>query len=501
MIKKIATSAIALVLIGVMTFFTACSDRGGETGETTAKPAGSETTATETTSNTDVNGYLKDDIPDGTYFGGNDVTFLIWSDHTMKEFYSSEVTGDIIGDAIHERNAIVEERLGVKLKYVETPGNDSNKDAYMKKAQIDLSSGACEYDIYGGYSRTAPIMALTGGLEELTALDYLDFEKPWWPSNLVGQCLINNRLYYCSGDISTNMLWMMIATFFDKDLIDSQGLEDPYTLVANNQWTIEKMISMTSGRYQDLNGNGAADDADFYGFSIYDINIDAFFTAAGVLTLDKDSTGNIVVSPTLSDPSVYDLIDKLGNYFTSTKDVRSVGSTSVRTVFFEKRSIFTMDRVFIVAGKDNGGTTDKIEFEYGILPNAKYSTDQENFCTNMGNPFTMYAISIGAPDAGSCAAVLECLASESYRRVTPLVFETAMKVKYASDEKSSEMYDILRSTVSFDLGRLYSNQIGDVYKTMRTQVQSNSKTFASAFKGISKTMEAGIAKISAAYFN
>jgi hypothetical protein len=261
------------------------------------------------------------------------------------------------------------------------------------------------------------------------------------------------------------------------------------------------MISMTTNRYQDLNGNGSADDADFYGFSLYDINVDAFFTAAGILTLDKDSAGNIIISPTLSSPAVYDLIDKLGNYFTSTKDVRSVSSTSVRTIFFEKRSIFTMDRVFIVAGKDNGGVADKIEFEYGILPNAKYSADQENYCTNMGNPFTMYAISTGAPDADTCAAVLECLASESYRRVTPLVFETAMKVKYASDEKSSEMYDILRSTVSFDLGRLYSNQIGDVYKTMRGQVQSNSKTFASAYKGISKTMETGIAKISAAYFN
>ncbi len=501
MIKKIATSAIALVLIGVMTFFTACSDRGGETGETTATPAASETTATETTSNTDENGYLKDDIPEGTNFGEIDVTFLIWSDHTMKEFYSYEVTGDTIGDAIHERNVIVEERLGVKLKYVETPGNDSNKDAFIKKAQIDVSSGACEYDIYGGYSRTVPIMALSGGVQELTALDYLDFEKPWWPSDLIDRCLINDKLYYCSGDISTNMLWMMIATFFNKDLIESQGLEDPYTLVANNQWTIEKMISMTSGRHQDLNGNGVADDADFYGFSMMDINIDAFFTAAGILTLEKNSTGNIVVSPTLSDPTMYDLIDKLGNYFTSTKDVRCITSTSVRNVFFQERSIFTMDRVFIVAGKDNGGSTDKIEFEYGILPNAKYSADQENYCTNMGHPFTTYGISIGAPDTEACAAVLECLASESYRRVTPLVFETAMKVKYASDEKSSEMYDILRSTVSFDLGRFYSNQIGDVYKTMRAQVQSNSKTFASAFKGISKTMEAGIAKISAAYFN
>ncbi len=497
MFKKILLFA---VLAGILLGAVACTDpQDKEKPDDTTEGVGSVDTE-DISGKYDEHGYLLDDIPAGTNFGDAEVTFFHWSDHTMKEFYSDSLSGDLIGDEIYKRNDIVENRLGVRLNYVSAPGNDKNVQAFVQKAQIDVSSGTCEFDIIAGYSRTPPLMALTGGLiEDLTELDYLDFEKPWWPELLVDQCLINDSLYFCSGDISTNLLWMTVATFYSKSLIETQNLDDPYQLVKDNKWTLDKLISMSQNKYEDKNGNGVADDGDFYGYVIYDINTDAFFTAAGFLALEKNNSGDIVVSPKLEDQVIYNLIDKLGDWYTSSNDVRNANSTSIRNIFFDERAIFTMDRVFIVAGKDTSSTP-KIEFEYGILPNPKYDEYQENYITNIGHPYTMYAISTGAFDTNACAAVIECLASESYRRVTPVIFETAMKVKYASDPNAAEMYDILRSTASFDLGRLYSNQIGDVYKEMRAQVHSNAKTFASQYKALSKVIENGIKLITNAYF-
>ena len=74
-----------------------------------------------------------------------------------------------------------------------------------------------------------------------------------------------------------------------------------------------------------------------------------------------------------------------------------------------------------------------------------------------------------------------------------------MKVKYAHDNDASAMYDILRENVRFDLGRLYTKQIGDVYKVMRNEVFNNTKTFASQYKGLSRVIEKGIATISDFY--
>ena len=508
--KWLCVILAVLMLASVAVAATSCANTddpadGNTADTTTAAPAGDNnadtqapdgnTDAAQTTAPTEI----EDSLPDDLNFDGQQISFLIWSDHTMKEFYVEDITGDIIGDAIHERNANLVDTLNVKLLYTEEPGNDTNMSKFKKKAETDINSGACEFDVIGGYSRTAPAMALDGNLVELTETKYLDFDQPWWPKALIDECMINDKLYFCSGDISTNLLWMMTATFFNTDLMTQYGLEDPYDLVEKNQWTVDKMIEMTTNRYNDVDGGGEKDEGDVYGTVIYNINIDAYFTSSGFIALEKDNNGEIIISPTLTSEKIYGLIDKLGEYLNG-PDVYYKSSTSVRDIFFEQRAIFTSDRVFIVAGKDNG-KAGKIEFEYGIVPVPKYDSAQEEFYTSVGHPFTMYAISIGVKEdeLDGISATLEMLAADSYRLVTPEVFESAMKVKYASDNKASAMYDILRENVRFDLGRLYSSQIGDVYKTMRTQVFNNSKTFASQYKTVSKVIDKGIGTISAAF--
>jgi hypothetical protein len=474
-----------------------CMQNEDQPAETTTQPAASDETSKSPDEGYDENGYILDNLPDDLNFQNAEVTFLIWEDCPMLEFFVEGLNGEIINDAIFERNRIVEDRLGVKLNYVATLGNDTHMAAYMQKAEADLTSGACEYDIYAGYSRTAPAMVLSGHCEELTGLDYLDYDMPWWPDTLLEQCLVNDRMYFCSGDLSTNLLWMMIGTFFNKELVEQQEIENPYDLVRDGKWTLDKFIELSANKYSDLNGNGNIDNGDFYGFIIFNTNIDAFFTAAGFSALEKNNSGELIISPMLGSQRVYDLLDKLGE-FCATPDVSFLNNVSIRSIFFEERALFTMDRVFIVCGKDYGNS-DSIEFEYGLIPNPKYDEYQENYSTNVGHPFTMYAISKGAFDTNTCAAVLECLSSESYRRVTPMVFETAMKIKYASDEVTTEMYDILRNTVSFDLGRFYSTQTANVYQAMRTQVINNTKTFASQYKALSKVIEGGINTIMKAF--
>ena len=56
-------------------------------------------------------------------------------------------------------------------------------------------------------------------------------------------------------------------------------------------------------------------------------------------------------------------------------------------------------------------------------------------------------------------AMLECMASEAYRGVTPAVFETAMKLKYSSGDNDAVMYDLIRDGISFDLGRIFSEPL------------------------------------------
>ena len=57
------------------------------------------------------------------------------------------------------------------------------------------------------------------------------------------------------------------------------------------------------------------------------------------------------------------------------------------------------------------------------------------------------------------SAVLEALASESSKLITPAVFEVALKVKYSSDDKMAQMYDIIRASMTYDFGRVFTDNL------------------------------------------
>ena len=506
--KIIIIAVVAVLLIAVLAVFALMpADRGEQSDDptvTTPADQGNSGDSQDTPDQGDetTTALIESNVPDDLDFNQLEVTFLTWEEVSMNEFFVEDITGDTIGDQIYERNAQVEDALNVKLNFVSETCDASTFSQFVQSISTDISSGACDYDIAAGYSRAAPLMALEGLATELGEMKYMDVSNPWWAPALTEECTINDKLYYCSGDISTNLLWMMTGTFFNKNLLDQHGLEDPYQLVKDNKWTLDKLIEMGAGTYSDLDGGGTSDDTDFFGHVIYNINVDGYLTSCGFIALEKNNSGEIVTSPTMTSQKTYDMLDKLGEWLNS-PDVIFKDSTKLRNVFFEERALFITDRVFIAAGKDNASQNqEKIEFVYGIVPVVKYDESQTQWYTSVGHPFTMYAISAGVVNEqqlDACDATLELLAQKGYELVTPAVFESAMKVKYAHDNDASAMYDILRENVRFDLGRLYSKQIGDVYKVMRNEVFNNTKTFASQYKGLSRVIEKGIATISDFY--
>ena len=111
---------------------------------------------------------------------------------------------------------------------------------------------------------------------------------------------------------------------------------------------------------------------------------------------------------------------------------------------------------------------------FGILPPPKYDERQSDYYSVMGNAFSLYAIINNGTDADMCSAVLECMGSEGYRTISPAIFESAMKIKYAFDDTTSKMYDIIRSGVIFDNGRIFSSVFEDKFtKTYNDAIKSN----------------------------
>ena len=98
------------------------------------------------------------------------------------------------------------------------------------------------------------------------------------------------------------------------------------------------------------------------------------------------------------------------------------------------------------------------------------------------------------------AAILECMASESYRTVSPALFEVALKVKYAGDNDASEMYDIIRGSNVFDIGRIFNDSVnGRTYSLFRSCLMDNKaawiSTYEKNYKSLNKQFEKVIANL------
>ena len=456
MVKKLISCILALVMVMILAVSCAePADQNGEQDDVTT-PAAAYTTVTPdgditdipANENLDVNGYIKDDIPEDLTLTGETVTFLYWEDASNVEFFVEDQNGEGVNDALYARNIAVEDRLDVELIFVPSVGKYEKQDEFLSKVTNDITSGLCEFDVLASYSMTIASASYMGYAQDMRQFDVLDFDKPWWPDNLLKESTIYDKLYFASGDISTNLLYMMYCCFFNKKLLEDNGLESPYDLVDSNQWTIDKMISMSENIYQDNNGNNTKDVEDTFAFNVNSsVYLDPFYYGSGLKTMDKGSDGVPVVAADLSSERASDLVAKVRSYLLD----GNYAHISSNKAFLNGRALFSYDMVQL-ASKN----LQDADFDFGIVPVPKYDSAQENFYTVISFPYTLYCISSGSQNSEPAAVVLECMASEGYRQVTPVLFEVSMKYKYASDDKTSQMYDILRENTSFDIGRLFA---------------------------------------------
>ncbi len=513
-VKLISLLCAAAMLLSILA---ACADVGGEDTTAPEGSAGDATTAITPEETKDPNydddGYLKGSLPADLKYDGETVSILYWKDVERPEFeiLENETGLDIVKDAIYERNIATEDRLGITFEWVGQVGNSNNLAAFVGFVENASSSGAF-YDIIASYSRTSASLSANGLLQDFNTIEnsYLDLEKPWWPDAMLETCSMKDSLFFISGDISTNLLHMMYAIYYNMEMLESLDLEDPVKLVDSKTWTMDALFEMTSDVYTDLDQSGTPTDADRFGFTSNYFHLEAFYSGSGLKLLEPGEDGDTLkISPDYTSVKTVDLVDKLSAWFDEgdTYVNPSGGKLGNDLVFYEGRALFTQNRVYIADASYAGGKLRNADWEYGILPNPLYDESQEDYITLLGNPFTLWCVMKGAADTSMSTAVIECLASEAYRKTSPALFEMNMKYRYTPDSANkgdgARMFDLVRDKISFDLGRMFAAEMnyiseqplrtamaGNSWATVGTQmVRALNKKLASLNEGLEKAFE------------
>lgn len=447
---------LAMILAGLMlsTMLAACAGGDDATTDTTAAPNAIDTTAPAETADptVDANGYLLDSLPADLNFGGAEIGVLHWNSEE-KEFEIEEITGDIVNDAIFNRNEQVQKRLNVKFTFTEQKGDNGNRAAFLSFVQKSYQAGEKTYDIVPTYSRTSGMMAINGLCYNLAELPYLDFEKPWWPQRMLDTQTIGDKLYFISGDASTNLIHLTYGMYYNKDMFEQHQLPDPQKLVLEHKWTQDKMIELTTGMYQDLNGNGAVDGEDRFGFSGIYYGLDAFWTGSGLRLVERDADNLLIISPDFIGEKGINMVDKLGAW-QNTDDVLLDDAAIYQAAFYNGNTLICQNRLYMASKYLRD-----VSFSYGVLPTPLYDEAQESYISVVGNPYTNYCIMADCEEPETAAAVIEAWGSAAYRLTTPALFENNMKIKYSEDDINAQMFDIIHDTIDFDLGRVFSNDL------------------------------------------
>ena len=216
----------------------------------------------------------------------------------------------------------------------------------------------------------------------------------------------------------------------------------------------------------------------------WDGYFDDFYVGAGFNMCERDASGKLVISPEWGgereDNFVKGLVD-----FSFTDDFLYATDDTAKAMFPTGLALFKNDRA-----KYAKTARETAEIEYGILPMPKYDETQENYSTNLGFPHTLYAISSSSTQPENAALVLESMAANGYTEITPVLFEDALKLRYSPELEDAMMFDILRDTTCFDVGRIYCTSLdNNSWDIFRSSVSKGSTSYVTKIKASMKTSQ------------
>ena len=141
--KRLLAAALALLMI--FPLLASCSDTGStETKANTSDTSSADTVQNETETET-TRADIPDNLPKDLKFDGDTVNvYHFGSTPTLSYDTAGELGGDVVLDAVYNRNITVEDRLGVKINYI--AGSD-DLNGLPSAVMTSLISGSTDYDV------------------------------------------------------------------------------------------------------------------------------------------------------------------------------------------------------------------------------------------------------------------------------------------------------------------------------------------------------------------
>ena len=396
---------------------------------------------------------------------------------------AEETTGEPVNDAVYERIQRTNEYLNVNV--IETIESDASN---ALRAQV--KAGLDDYDVTLQELMHCYTLAIEGNALELKSeVPGLDMSGVWWDQNSINDLSINNKLYFVTSDFDTTRFDNIRSLYFNKQIIESHGLENPYDIVDSGKWTIDKFIEMAEKTVSDADGNGVMTDTDSYGYIGYvELVTDLMLCGAGIKYIDKDHDTGMLIDGTTGEKTVdvYSKIYRLLWGGSTTFDIRQpcfsqylrgLGDRIQEQLFVEDRALFYSECMAWTR------VLREMEADFGVLPPPKYDEAQDRYYSVMLNPY-MQMIPVTVEDPERSGHVLDVLAAASHDTVVDAYVNVTLSGKVARDADTVRMLRLVFDDLSYNI---HFAKI-PTRTTIQSCVSGGKENLTSALKATSKVI-------------
>ncbi len=468
--KRLLTSLLALL---VLTFPLLVSCGNQETTDTSSR-ADSQTTSEQ------------NDFPlEKKFFNDQEIKILTRKQHFSQQFVpNEEYSGSVINVAVAKRNDYIKEQYGIVItvEEVDKPG---------ESIVTAISSNLDTYDIVcDSVSRMVPHV-LNSYFYSLN--DLLELDRPWWDQNANNYLTLSDKIFFVAGDALFTDDLTTAAVVFNKDLY-AERYENRYgslyDLVEKKEWTYDVMYEMAKDFGRPDESGGWLNENAYYGILTDGYTGATMLTnGSGIVSASKDSQNNITLNvsserSTNAFSKVFDILtDKSTTLFA--ERFNPANWKILNSMFISGHGLFRV--AYISALLEVKESLEDNKVTPGIVPIPMYQKGQEAYYCGV-NAYQSDVLGIPVTNSDHLEAscyLMELLGYYSGSdsmfgsdSVNHAFYETTLKLQSVTDDRDSEMLDLIRNSRIYDLGGIF-NWGGRLIGVYSSCIYRNSNTLIS----------------------
>lgn len=345
----------------------------------------------------------------------------------------------------------------------------------MEAIRVQTGAGKVEYDMVistivgptavGAGGGTLASLALQEMLRNLNEIDHLSLDKEWWSPLIYKNMLLNDKLFFTTGDIAPSLYQAPAAMYVNMDrfleIYTDKDKDYLFGLVEDGEWTLEQLYSLSAALTQD-NGDGtlnASDSEDFFGLILQKggLTVQDFVIGAG-LTFSKIENNNLEMN--LRSETLGNVVDKIAKLFpTLPFDYGGSGTPSERQQRIINVTFKGGKAVFLAHHLEAAMFHLRdMQDDYAILPYPMRDEDQGQYLSLVNNwcdCFVAVPNGVANDRIEFVGFMMEAMAAYSNKELRPLIYETVLKIQRVNDPQSSRMIDVIMDGIVIDYAIVY----------------------------------------------